>query len=192
MNRIRSRVPCRVALDRATARAPPERSNAYTVAPGRSQAIATAMQPDPVPTSAIIGSSHSATARSASSTRSSVSGLGISTSGVTAMSRPRNSCVPRMYWSGSRAARRLRRDQACSACSTETGRSPSRISACDGTPRADARSQSVSLATLTISASLRRSHACRRRSPMVTVSAAAPALISPPPPQPGPRRSAPR
>ena len=103
--RDRARAPWRAALRRATASAASDRSVAVTRLPGSSSASVTARHPDPVPTSSTRGraASESATARS---TISSVSGRGISTSGVTASSRPQNGQLPTMWWAGSPAPRR--------------------------------------------------------------------------------------
>ena len=68
-----------------------------TVAVGRSWAIATATQPQPVQTSAIDnGIDRSGNNSWIDSTISSVAGRGISTSGVTSSSSPQNSRTPTM------------------------------------------------------------------------------------------------
>src|SRR5207248_495002 len=89
-----------------------------TGAPGSSLASAIAMQPEPVPISAIskpapsvfcerpARSSRNARRSSATSMTCSVSGRGISTSGVTSNSSPQNSCFPVRCCVGSPAARR--------------------------------------------------------------------------------------
>ena len=103
---------------------------------GNSRASATARQPRPVPTSATRGLADGGPrALSASSTISSVSGRGMSTSGVTAKARPQNSRRPRMYATGSRALRRRPRQSGREAgrrrCRSrgEEARDPSRARA---------------------------------------------------------------
>src|ERR1700730_13755502 len=60
---------------------------------------------------------------STASTKCSVSGRGIRTSGETSKSRPKNSCVPVRYCTGSLARRRLSKASKCSASLVESGRS---------------------------------------------------------------------
>jgi hypothetical protein len=76
--------------------------------PGRSWATLTAMQPQPVPMSATCSGSadEAGSSRSAASTTSSVSGLGMSTAALTRKSSPQNSRTPTMYADGSRRSRR--------------------------------------------------------------------------------------
>ena len=69
-------------------------SVASTRAPGRSDAMASAMAPQPVPRSATRASGPIRS--NAAATNVSVSGLGIKTSGVTSNASPQNSRSPRM------------------------------------------------------------------------------------------------
>ena len=116
---MRLEKPRRVALRWAMTRAAGEMSVAKIWAAGSSFARATAMQPEPVPMSAMerfspvsLGgrpalSSRTARRSRATSIRCSVSGRGIRTSGVTSKSRPQNSWWPVRCCVGSPAARRL-------------------------------------------------------------------------------------
>ncbi len=156
---MRPATPCRAALRRATSRAAAETSVATTRACGNSCASATARQPEPVPTSAIAqrccerAIAHCSFAKATSMTCS-VSGRGISTSGVTSNSRPQNSCRPVRYWVGSPAARRSSRLRISGIIAPPSIRPPDarrarrgrararagatarRISAAEGTPAA--------------------------------------------------------
>ena len=78
------------------------------------------MQPLPVPTSTITGRVAPRSSSSAASTTSSVSGRGISTSGVTRNSCFQKACVPVRCWSGTRRARSPTRRSNSAACSGAT------------------------------------------------------------------------
>ena len=104
-NSIRAATPFPVAFRRATPSARADASIATTRAAGTSWASATAIAPLPVPTSTTTGSSPVPQERSADSIRASVSGLGASTSDVTANGSDQNSVLPVMCETGRRRAR---------------------------------------------------------------------------------------
>ena len=81
-------------------------SVAWMQASGSSAASERAMHPDPVPTSTVSGRVVPLRTPLAASTSSSVSGRGISTSGVTRNSCRQNDCVPVRCCNGRRRAAR--------------------------------------------------------------------------------------
>ena len=104
--RARRRARC-ARRSRARARAPPRRRRSpVTRAPGCSSAIASAIAPQPVPTSSTRGASSPSSSARHRSTTTSVSGRGMSARRSTVSVSRRNPHSPSTYWSGSRAARR--------------------------------------------------------------------------------------
>ena len=94
---MRRPTPCRRPFSRATSRAGAETSVAQISARAHSFARETAMAPLPVPISRIRhGPGREARKSNTVSTKCSVSGRGMSTSGVTRNSRDQNSCDPLM------------------------------------------------------------------------------------------------
>ena len=84
------------------------------------------------------------TSVSASSTRRSVSGRGISARGSAVKARPKNSLMPRMYATGSPAARRSSAARYAASASTPTGASGWARIAVRSTPMAKPSSSSAS------------------------------------------------
>ena len=101
----RAASPSAVTLARASPAAAGETSSATTRASARSEAIAHAMHPVPVPTSITSGGVRGSQA-SAHSTRISVSGRGTMAAAPTRTVRSRKAWVPTMCCSGSRRSRR--------------------------------------------------------------------------------------
>ena len=107
----RSESPSPATFSRASIAARGDASSAITSASGRSDAIAQAIQPVPVPRSMASGRRASRGSRSsAHSARSSVSGRGTMASVVTLTVMCRNGWLPRMCCSGSRFMRRRNAD----------------------------------------------------------------------------------
>src|SRR5215207_6813735 len=133
--------PSRSAFARATSRASALESVATTSRSGRSDFNASAIAPEPVPTS------HTRAPRgrlSSASTRCSVSGRGISTRGSTASSIERKPFEPRMYATGSRSRRRVAYSRKRRAASGSSARPGSATIAARSTPMAAASSSSAS------------------------------------------------
>ena len=101
------RRPC-APRSRGRARArPPTRRCRSRARPGCSSAIASAIAPDPVPTSSTLGASAPSSSARQRSTTVSVSGRGMSARRSTASVSRRKPHSPRTYWSGSPDALRV-------------------------------------------------------------------------------------
>ena len=119
-------------------------SVATTRARGRSLAIASAIAPEPVPRSATRDGAPGAMRSSASSTRSSVSGRGISTAGDTARSSDQNSRWPVRYATGSPRSRACDKRSNVARCAASGSCSGHAYSLARDTPSACASSSSAS------------------------------------------------
>ena len=140
--------PSVAALPRATSSACALRSLATTCACGRSWAMASAIAPLPVPRSAMRHAACCGMRASASSTSRSVSGRGISVSGVTARSKRQKLRRPIRYATGSPAARRATSPSNLAAASGDIGASPCAYSQVRVRPSTSASSSPASSASI--------------------------------------------